>query len=116
MRFFTAFENIAGNSGKKVENMNSKRKRKSIIKQLYYGGLSPADKGPLSNPDLLAAMNAVADGEDNLEQLLEGETKQQFQQLCEDYAELTKLTGEERFIDGFKLAMSLACESLADSG
>ena len=95
--------------------MNSKRKRKSILKEMYYG-ISPVDKGPLSNPDLLAAMNAVADGEDKLEQLLEGETKVQFQQLCEDYAELTKLTGEDRFIDGFKLAMRLACESLADSG
>ena len=93
--------------------MASKRKRKSVIKMLYYGELSPVDKGPLSNPELRAAMDAVADGEDKIEQMLDGEAKLQFQGLCDSYAELTKLTGEDRFIDGFKLAMRIACESLS---
>mgnify|MGYP007016526768 CR=1 FL=1 len=93
--------------------MTSKRKRKNILKTMYYGGLSPADKGPLRNPELRAAMDAVADGEDKIEQILEGNTKIQFQSLCDSYAELTKLIGEDRFIDGFKLAMQIACESLS---
>lgn len=96
--------------------MTGKRKRKSILKELYYGNLAPADKGPLDNPELRAAMDAVADGEDRMEQLLEDGNKEQFQGLCDSYAELTKLTGEDRFILGFKLAMRIACESLSEDG
>ena len=96
--------------------MTEKKKKRCILRDLYYGVLSPADKGPLSNPELHAAMDAVADGEDRMDQLLEGEPKVQFQSLCDSYAELTKLTGEDRFIDGFKLAMRIACESLFEDG
>ena len=96
--------------------MTEKKKKRCILRDLYYGILAPADKGPLTNPELRAAMDTVAGGEDQIEQLLEGEVKEQFQGLCDSYAELTKLTGEDRFIDGFKLAMRIACESLFEDG
>jgi hypothetical protein len=42
-RFLFAFDFIADNSEKERSKMTNKRKRKSILKELYYGNLAPAD-------------------------------------------------------------------------
>jgi hypothetical protein len=87
---------------------------KSIIRELYNGNLSPADKTLSSNPKLKKKMDAAGEIEDKLASLLDGENKKLFEELCEIQTDITIMNGEERYIDGFKMGMRIAVESLSD--
>lgn len=87
---------------------------KSLIHELYAGNLAPADKPLYKNPKLKTKMDRAADMEEQLRKLLDGQSRQLFEEFSEIQTDITILDGEERFTDGFKLGMRLAVESLSD--
>lgn len=85
---------------------------KSIIREMYHGNLAPADKPLWKNPKLKKLMDQSGDIEDQIDDMLEGESKKLFSELCTLQIDIAILNGEERFTDGFKMGMRLAFESL----
>jgi len=89
---------------------------KSIIREMYNGNLAPADKSLMSNPKLKKKMDIAGEIEDKLEFILNDEAKKLLTELIEVYTDISILNGEERYIDGFKMGMRFAVESLTKKG
>jgi hypothetical protein len=55
----------------------------SLLEDLYWSNLAPADKGCLNNSKLLEQINIAADTEEKLLELLDGEVKKLFDAFSE---------------------------------
>ena len=86
---------------------------KKILEDFYNGHISPVDKGCLNNPQLLRFMNIIADNEEILLDILEGESKELFVALSEAYTEMDSMIALEKYTDGFRMGMRLAVEALS---
>ncbi|HBR03690.1 MAG TPA: hypothetical protein DD738_13895 [Ruminiclostridium sp.] len=87
---------------------------KDIIRALYNGTLSPADKNLMSNPDIKKKTVRLVEIEERLDTLISGEAKKLFEELAELQTDIVILAGEDRFTDGFKMGVRIATESLYD--
>ena len=87
---------------------------KDIIRALYNGTLSPADKNLMSNPDIKKKTARLVEIEERLDTLISGEAKKLFEELAELQTDIVILAGEDRFTDGFKMGVRIATESLYD--
>ena len=96
--------------------LEKKKKMKSILQTLYNGELSPVDKTMLSNPKLKAKTDMAVEIEESLIRRLDIESKNLFEALSEIQADMAIISGEERFVDGFKMGMRIAMESIFDNG
>lgn len=97
-----------------MDSLGKEKRANSIIREFYNGNLSPADKSISNNPRLKEKMNRAYELEERLESLINGESKKLFHELYEIQTDIAILNGEERYIDGFKIGMRIAVESLFD--
>lgn len=84
----------------------------SLLEDLYWGKVAPADKGCMNNPKLMEQMNIAADTEEKLLELLEGETKASFEAFSDSQNNIQSITNLERYLDGFRTGMRLTMEAL----
>lgn len=87
---------------------------KSIIRELYNGNLSPADKPLYKNPKLKKKMDQAEELEERLQKALDEPRLQMLEEFSKIQTDIVILNGEERFTDGFKMGMRFAVESLTD--
>lgn len=81
-----------------------------IIEELYFGNIDPNMKQLDCNSAYEKAMKTFVENEEQLTELLEGKEKQLFYGLLNAHAEISGVTGVERFIDGFKLGSRFMLE------
>lgn len=84
----------------------------SLLEDLYWGKVAPADKGCLNNPKLIEQMNIAVDTEKNLLEPLEAEKKDLFEAFSESQNKIQSMTNLERYLDGFRMGMRLTMEAL----
>ncbi|MCM1299827.1 MAG: hypothetical protein NC203_05425 [Firmicutes bacterium] len=82
------------------------------IEKLYKGELYPMNKRYAGNSDYAKANNDLLKMLNQLEKVLNKEQYAQLEKLNDIVSEMTSEEARNMFIDGFRLGMQLAVESL----
>lgn len=74
----------------------------NILKEFYYGNLTPADRQMVKGSEIARAMEKLSKAEAVLEQSLTPELLSALKRLTDAQIALNALTAEAYYIDGFK--------------
>lgn len=87
---------------------------KSVLEQLYDGGIVPGEKRFVGDSDYGRAIKALAEGEEKLLGLLDEQGKALFLTLSNANGEINAITAVEYFADGFRLGARIIMAVLSD--
>lgn len=85
-----------------------------ILEDLFNGNLNPNSKDFLRGTQYDAAMRVIAESEEKLLALLEGEAKELFLSNISAHGEIELLTALEHFVSGFRLGARILVEVFWD--
>ena len=83
---------------------------KSILEEFAYGNISPEPRFFKKNSHYGRTMDILADSEDKLLLVLDGDLKETLKQFSEAQAEISVLSGVDRFIYGYRLGVLMTME------
>ena len=89
---------------------------RSIIEELYYGNIAPADRGVVKGGEYSKLMHLLTRNEEDLEETLTKAQVETFQKYKDCAAELNDINEVTAFALGFKIGMSLTVETMMDIG
>ncbi len=84
----------------------------SILREMYYGNVNPADKQFVRNSKYGKEMLRFGDSGEYLDKQLKGEDKKQFETFSDSSGNILDITACEYFVEGFKLGTQIMIESL----
>ncbi len=82
----------------------------SIIEELYYGNISPAERDFVKNSKYDKAIRLLCSNEDLLRSSLKEEDLEHFTMFSEAEGIITDITGAECFKSGFRIGIKLMCD------
>ena len=85
---------------------------RSIIEELYYGNISPADWDVVKGGEYAHLLNLVTRNEDALTQTLTQAQQETFEKFKDCASELNNANEITAFTIGFKLGLRLAVEAM----
>ena len=83
---------------------------KSILEEFAYGNVSPEPRYFEKNSHYGRAMKILSDSEEKLRSMLDGELKETLEQFSKAQAEISTLSGVDRFIYGYRLGVLMTME------
>lgn len=89
---------------------------RSIIEELYYGNISPADRDVVKGGEYAHLLNLVTRNEDDLMQTLTQTQQEVFEKFKDCASELNDANEMTAFTIGFKLGLRLAVEAMLSTG
>jgi len=87
----------------------------TTLKDLYYGNIRPSEKQFLRDTPFDKAMNTLADSEQRLMKLLEGEEKKLLLDMSSAHSEISGVTAMESFVCGFRLGARIMLEIMSEN-
>lgn len=87
---------------------------RSIIENLYYGNIAPADRDVIKGGEYSKLMHLLTRNEEDLEGTLTQAQVEIFQQYKDCASELNDINDVTAFTLGFKIRMSLTVETMLD--
>ena len=87
---------------------------RSIIEELYYGNIAPADRDAVKGGEYSKLMHLLTRNEEDLEGTLTKAQIETFQKYKDCAAELNDINEVTAFALGFKIGMSLTVETMLD--
>ncbi len=85
------------------------------IKALYYGNIAPFETPMPAHSQLRKLVPKLAEHEATLAELLDAEGRQLLRSFDDLHQQVTCITSEENFIQGFRLGVQLMAECLTES-
>jgi len=85
-------------------------KMSDILKQLYYGNISPWEKPFNRDSEYGKVIKTVSATEEKLVALLNETEKELFQQFSNAHGDLSRIAIADSFVDGFCLGMRIGIE------
>lgn len=79
-----------------------------ILKQLYYGNISPFEKPFNRDSEYGKAIKTVSEAEEKLLALLNATKKELFQTFSDAHRNMSRIAIADGFVDGFCLGMRIA--------
>ena len=89
---------------------------RSIIEELYYGNIAPADRDVVKGGEYSKLMHLLTRNEEDLEGTLTQAQTEIFQKYKDCASELNDINEVTAFALGFKIGMSLTVETMLDIG
>ena len=83
---------------------------KSILEEFAYGNISPEPRFFKRGSHYGQTMKTLSDSEEKLLSMLDGELKETLKQLIDAQAEISILSGVDRFIYGYRLGVLMTME------
>lgn len=83
----------------------------SIIEELYYGNITPAERSFLRTGEYAHILQLVARNEEKLTETLSEAQKETFEKFKDGTSELSSMTEVTAFTIGFKLGLRLTAEA-----
>ena len=87
---------------------------RSIIEELYYGNIAPADRDVVKGGEYSKLMHLLTRNEEDLEGTLTQAQIETFQKYKDCASELNDINEVTAFALGFKIGMSLTVEIMLD--
>ena len=84
--------------------------KEKILSELYYGNLNPVAKSVVQGSAYQKAMHQLSDMEENLMVQLDAEQKKLLQDFVSVQGEMSYISSEERFTDGFRMGAKFMLE------
>ena len=81
-----------------------------ILKQLYYGNISPCENSFDRNSEYGKELKTVSDTEEKLLSFLHETEKELLQTFSEAHGNMIRIAIDDGFVDGFCLGMRIAIE------
>lgn len=81
-----------------------------LLEKLYAGEYYPSEKITVQSEEYKTVMNAIAEKQEQLLQLLDEDGKQKLEELCELFTEESSLSDEANFQYGFASGVQLMSE------
>ena len=89
---------------------------KSILEHFAYGNISPELRTFKRDSHYGRTMKILSDSEEKLLSLLDGELKDTLKQFSDAQAEISLLSGVDRFMYGYKLGVLMTMEVFNGKG
>ena len=89
---------------------------KSILEHFAYGNISPEPRTFKRDSHYGRTMKILSDSEEKLLSLLDGELKDTLKQFSDAQAEISLLSGVDRFMYGYKLGVLMTMEVFNGKG
>jgi len=83
---------------------------KSILEEFAYGNISPEPRFFKNNTHYGRTMKILSDSEEKLLSVLDGELKETLKKLTDAQAEISILSGVDRFMYGYRLGVLMTME------
>ena len=83
---------------------------KSILEEFAYGNISPEPRFFKNNTHYGRTMKILSDSEEKLLSVLDGESKETLKKLTDAQAEISILSGVDRFMYGYRLGVLMTME------
>lgn len=83
-----------------------------IIKDLYYGNISPATQRFLKDSEYIKLLKSSEPLREEIEQKLSDEDTRKLDILCETYSRLISITAEDNYASGFRDGAKLMIDIL----
>lgn len=90
--------------------------KEKILSELYHGNLNPVAKSVVQDSEYQKAMQKISDLEEKLMKQLDDEQLNLLQEYFSEQMKLNTISGEERFIDGFRLGAKMILEIFEKDG
>lgn len=87
----------------------------NVISELYHGNLRPCDRGFRNDTDFAITMEAFAQQEDKLRELLTGESAERFDELMSCHNSIVDTMSYENFKTGFQLGVMMVMEAVNEN-
>lgn len=85
----------------------------SIIEELYYGNITPAERSFRRTGEYAHILQLVARNEEKLTDMLAEAQKETFEKFKDSTSEISNMTEVRAFTLGFKLGLRLTAERLS---
>ena len=89
---------------------------RSVLDQLWLGGICPNDDCRPSTKEAKALIGYVATHHDNLQETLTDKQKEMLEKFDDCYAELTDINEREIFVYAFRLGARMVMEIMLEKG
>lgn len=89
---------------------------RKVLEELYLGNILPNEKAFVKDSAFGKALAVIETNETYLNTALDGTEKEAFSAFVDAQTELNALTGQEGFIDGFRLGMQITLAALYGDG
>ena len=83
---------------------------KSILEEFAYGNISPQPRFFKKDSHYGRTMKTLSDSEEKLLSVLDGELKDTLKQFSDAQAEISLLSGVDRFVYGYRLGVLMTME------
>ena len=83
----------------------------SIIEELYYGNITPSERGYRSTGEYAHILQLIARNEEKRTETLTEAQKETFEKFKDNTSEISSMTEVTAFTLGFKLGLRLTAES-----
>ena len=83
---------------------------KSILEEFAYGNISPQPRFFKKDSHYGRTMKILSDSEEKLLSVLDGELKDTLKQFSDAQAEISLLSGVDRFVYGYRLGVLMTME------
>ena len=83
----------------------------SIIEELYYGNITPSERGYRRTGEYAHILQLIARNEEKLTETLTEAQKETFEKFKDNTSEISSMTEVTAFTLGFKLGLRLTAES-----
>lgn len=87
----------------------------SVIEELYYGNITPPERGCRRSGEYAHILQLIARHEEKLTETLTEAQKETFEKFKDATSELSGMTEVTAFTIGFKLGLRLTAEALVSS-
>lgn len=87
----------------------------NVISELYHGTLRPRDRGFRDDTDFAITMEAFAEQEGKLRELLTGESAKRFDELISCHNNIVDTMSYENFKTGFQLGVMMVMEAVSEN-
>lgn len=84
---------------------------KSIIEEMYYGNITPSERGYRRTGEYAHILQLIARNEEKLTETLTEAQKETFKKFKDNTSEISSMTEVTAFTLGFKLGLRLTAES-----
>ncbi|HCA30931.1 MAG TPA: hypothetical protein DEP23_15935 [Ruminococcaceae bacterium] len=84
--------------------------KEKILSELYHGNINPVAKSVVQGSAYQKAMYQISSLEEKMMAQLDAEQRKLLQDFVSAQGELNYISGEERFIDGFRMGARMMLE------
>ena len=90
--------------------------KEKILRELYHGNINPVAKSVVQGSAYQKAMHQISSLEETLMAQLDEEQQKHLQDFISAQGKLNLISGEERFIDGFRMGARMMLEIFEKDG